>query len=339
MPAHIVKCAYRQGLAAPESAVPFADNAFATALNQRPLDLGADISFRSATKLIGGHSDLLTGVVTVRRQDLRAALRRSRELSGATPGALESYLAARGARTMALRFERAQANAMILAERLHEHPRVARTRYPGLSSHPTHAVAREQLQGFGTIISFDVRGDPTSQPRCKTSRRPGPSGGVATRRVRFPGIRTFERSDEVAREQIQHLARVSLLALGDEVDAVVAAAPLRRAVLDPGVRCLGRVRIAVQQPNFDSESRSRPLSHGARKIVPTRMMPSMTVPRTTRRVPATSTNSDELLEHSPGTARRDAWTAPEITLWGSTRRAHSLFLQEKKREHRDAGVH
>ncbi|HEU4534839.1 MAG TPA: PLP-dependent transferase, partial [Polyangiaceae bacterium] len=135
------------------------DNTFATALNQRPLDLGADISFQSATKFIGGHSDLLTGVVTVRRDDLHAALRRSRELSGATPGALESFLAARGARTMALRFERAQANAMALAERLRAHPRVARTRYPGLSDHPTHAVARAQLKGFGTIISFDVRGD------------------------------------------------------------------------------------------------------------------------------------------------------------------------------------
>ena len=135
------------------------DNTFATSLNQRPLDLGADISFQSATKLIGGHSDLLAGVVTVRRDDLRAALRRSRELSGATPGALESFLATRGARTMALRLERAQANAMILAERLHTHPRVACTRYPGLSSHPTHAIAREQLRGFGTVISFDVRGD------------------------------------------------------------------------------------------------------------------------------------------------------------------------------------
>jgi cystathionine gamma-synthase len=60
---------------------------------------------------------------------------------------------------MALRLERAQANAMTLAERLHEHPRVVRTRYPGLRSHPTHAIAREQLRGFGTIISFDIRGD------------------------------------------------------------------------------------------------------------------------------------------------------------------------------------
>ncbi|MFY0562472.1 trans-sulfuration enzyme family protein [Archangium lansingense] len=141
------------------SALLAIDNTFATSLNQRPLDLGADVSFQSATKFIGGHSDLLAGVVTVRRDDLRAALRRSRELNGATPGALESFLAVRGARTMALRLERAQANAMLLAERLHAHPRVALVRYPGLSSHPTHSVAREQLKGFGTIISFDVRGE------------------------------------------------------------------------------------------------------------------------------------------------------------------------------------
>jgi len=135
------------------------DNTFATSVNQRPLDLGADVSFQSATKFIGGHSDLLAGVVTVRREHLRDALRRSRELSGATPGALEAFLAARGARTMALRLERAQANAMKLAERLEAHPRVARVRYPGLTTHPTHAIARDQLRGFGTIISFDVRGD------------------------------------------------------------------------------------------------------------------------------------------------------------------------------------
>jgi cystathionine gamma-synthase len=140
------------------SALLAVDNTFATSLNQRPLDLGADVSFQSATKFIGGHSDLLAGVVTVRNNNLLIALRKSRELHGATPGALESFLAVRGARTMALRFERAQANAMILAERLSLHPTVAFTRYPGLSTHPTHPIARAQLKGFGTIISFDVRG-------------------------------------------------------------------------------------------------------------------------------------------------------------------------------------
>jgi cystathionine gamma-synthase len=135
------------------------DNTFATPLNQRPLAFGADVAVQSVTKFIGGHSDLLCGVVTVRDAKLLAALRQSRELTGATPGTLEAFLAVRGARTLALRLERAQHNAMILAERLASHPDVTLTRYPGLPSHPTHDAARRQLKGFGTIISFDVRGD------------------------------------------------------------------------------------------------------------------------------------------------------------------------------------
>lgn len=136
-----------------------ADNTFATPLNQRPLELGADVSVQSATKYIGGHSDLLGGVVTVRDANLLTALRHSRELLGATPGTLETFLAVRGSRTLAVRLERAQRNAAILAERLERHPSVTLTRYPGLASHPTHDAARRQLKGFGTIISFDVRGD------------------------------------------------------------------------------------------------------------------------------------------------------------------------------------
>lgn len=134
------------------------DNTFATPLNQRPLNLGADVSVQSATKYIGGHSDLLGGVVTVRDAGLLAALRHARELNGATPGTLETFLAVRGVRTLAVRLERAQRNAMTLAERIAAHPMVSVTRYPGLASHPTHAAARRQLKGFGTIISFDVRG-------------------------------------------------------------------------------------------------------------------------------------------------------------------------------------
>jgi cystathionine gamma-synthase len=135
------------------------DNTFATPLNQRPLALGADVAVQSVTKFIGGHSDLLGGVVTVRDANLLAALRQSRELTGATPGTLEAFLAVRGARTLALRLERAQHNAVTLAKRLACHPNVILTRYPGLDSHPTHEAARRQLKGFGTIISFDVRGD------------------------------------------------------------------------------------------------------------------------------------------------------------------------------------
>lgn len=139
-------------------AIVVVDNTFATPLNQRPLDFGATVSVQSATKFIGGHSDLLAGVATTRDEALWQALRRSRELNGSTPGALEAFLAVRGARTLALRLERAQRNAMILAERLEKHPLVGRVRYPGLPSHPTHETARRVLRGFGTIVTFDLRG-------------------------------------------------------------------------------------------------------------------------------------------------------------------------------------
>jgi len=141
-----------------EGTIVAVDNTFATPLNQQPLVLGATVSVHSVTKFIGGHSDLLSGVAVTKDDALWRSLRKSRELTGATPGALETFLAVRGARTLEVRLERAQQNAMWLAERLEEHPLVARVRYPGLASHPTHVLARRTLGGFGTIISFDVTG-------------------------------------------------------------------------------------------------------------------------------------------------------------------------------------
>lgn len=134
------------------------DNTFATPLNQQPLKFGATVSLQSATKFIGGHSDLLAGVATTKDDAFWHTLRKSRELTGATPGTLESFLAVRGARTLALRLQQAQQTAMMLSERLEKHPLVTRVRYPGLPSHPTHATAKRVLKGFGTIISFDLRG-------------------------------------------------------------------------------------------------------------------------------------------------------------------------------------
>ena len=170
------------------------DNTFATPLNQQPLALGATVSLQSATKFIGGHSDLLAGVATTRDRELWQALRRSRELTGATPGALEAYLALRGARTLGLRLQRAQQTALLLAERLEKHRQVTRVRYPGLPSHPTHPVARRVLKGFGAIISFDVRGGAEGADAvCRTVRliRHATSvGGVEStmeRRAAVPG--------------------------------------------------------------------------------------------------------------------------------------------------------
>ena len=139
-------------------AIVAVDNTFATPLNQQPLEFGATVSLQSATKFIGGHSDLLAGIITTRDEAAWHAMKRSRELTGATPGALEAFLCVRGARTLAIRLERAQQTAGMLAERLERHPLVTRVRYPGLASHPTHDIAKRVLKGFGSIISFDVRG-------------------------------------------------------------------------------------------------------------------------------------------------------------------------------------
>src|SRR5947209_11516057 len=112
------------------------DNTFATPLLQQPLALGADVAVHSATKFIGGHSDLLSGIAVAREQALAERLRHRRGLSGATPGALEAFLALRGLRTLALRLDRGQRNAAELARRLDEHPTCRHLRHPGLLGDP-----------------------------------------------------------------------------------------------------------------------------------------------------------------------------------------------------------
>ena len=134
------------------------DATFSTPLNLRPLDLGADVSMHSVTKFLAGHSDVLMGVVTTRSAELAEQLVTRRRLGGAMPGAMECFLALRGMRTLAVRLERAQANALELARRLAAHPKVARVRYPGLPDDPGHARAAATHSGFGAVVSFDVAG-------------------------------------------------------------------------------------------------------------------------------------------------------------------------------------
>lgn len=145
------------------------DNTFATPLNQRPLALGADISMMSVTKYLGGHSDLLSGALTTKDGATFEALHRSRTLTGATPGALEAYLAVRGARTLAVRLDAGQRNAQAVAEFLAGHPLVTEVRYPGLAAHPQHGLARSQLAGFGTIVTFEVGSGDAADRVCATT--------------------------------------------------------------------------------------------------------------------------------------------------------------------------
>lgn len=170
------------------------DSTLATPLVQRPLELGADLVVHSATKYLGGHSDLLLGAVVAASGERARALRERRELAGATPGALEAYLAVRGMRTLALRLQRASATAAELAERLAGHAGVAVVRYPGRPDHPTHATARGFMAGFGAVVSFDVHGGAeTADAVCRSVRiiRHATSlGGVEStieRRAAIPG--------------------------------------------------------------------------------------------------------------------------------------------------------
>lgn len=153
------------------NAILAVDSTFATPLNQCPLRMGATVAVHSATKFIGGHSDLLAGIATTADSAMWQRLRRSRELMGATPGSLESFLSVRGARTLAVRLRQSQETALILSERLESHPEVTCVRYPGLRSHPSYETARRVLNGFGTIISFDVSGGAKSADNvCRALR-------------------------------------------------------------------------------------------------------------------------------------------------------------------------
>jgi cystathionine gamma-synthase len=148
-----------------------ADNTFATPLNQRPLDLWADIVGHSVTKYLSGHSDLVLGVAVTRDQATYQRLLGHRTYRGAIPGPLETWIAVRGIRTLDLRLERAQRNAAVLAERLVARPGVGRVRYPGLPDDPGHARASAQMNGFGAMISFEPVGDAAAADRlCRATR-------------------------------------------------------------------------------------------------------------------------------------------------------------------------
>ncbi len=146
--------------AAEAAGVPVAvDNTFATPLLQRPLDLGATWSIHSATKFIGGHSDLLGGLAVTADPGRRDALIHALEVGGATLGSLEAFLALRGLRTLPVRLGRAQASAADLARRLEAHPAVTSVRYPGLPSDPGYELAKRTLAGPGAMLSFETIGD------------------------------------------------------------------------------------------------------------------------------------------------------------------------------------
>ncbi len=137
------------------------DNTFASPYLQNPLDLGADVVMHSITKYIGGHSDVVMGCLITSNQDLEKELRFIQNASGAIPGPQDCFLALRGVKTLHLRMERHCENAQKIAEYLKGHPKVNQVYYPGLSDHPNHEIAKEQMRGFGGMISFNLKENTT----------------------------------------------------------------------------------------------------------------------------------------------------------------------------------
>ena len=133
------------------------DNTFATPINQLPLELGADIVLHSASKYLGGHADALGGVICG-SHELVEKVYHYREINGATLAPMDAYSLLRGMKTLKLRVERHNSNAMAIAHYLQSHPLVEQVNYPGLESHPGHDIAKQQMSGFGGMLSFSVKG-------------------------------------------------------------------------------------------------------------------------------------------------------------------------------------
>lgn len=134
------------------------DNTFASPVNQQPLLLGADVVVQSATKFLGGHHDLMAGAV-VARDELIERLWPTSICLGATLSPMDAWLLLRGIKTLALRVRQQNRTAQLVAEHLEAHPKVSAVRYPGLASHPQHALAARQMHGFGGLMSIEIDGD------------------------------------------------------------------------------------------------------------------------------------------------------------------------------------
>ncbi len=150
----VVKIAHSKG----SGIVVGVDNTFATPYLQNPLALGADLVHHSSTKYLGGHSDVVGGALVTSHDDLATRLRFLHNAVGAVPGAMDCFMLLRSTKTLHVRIDRHCENAMKIARFLEEHGAVERVTYPGLPSHPQHALARRQMRGFGGMVTCVVRG-------------------------------------------------------------------------------------------------------------------------------------------------------------------------------------
>jgi cystathionine gamma-lyase len=158
-------------LAHAHGALAVVDNTFATPYLQQPFEFGADIVVHSTTKYLGGHSDVVGGALCVRKRALYEQLKFYQNAVGAVPGPLDCFLVLRGVKTLALRMRQHCENARRIAEYLAQHPEVKQVRYPGLPTHPGHALARQQMRDFGGIVTMELHGGAARAMRFLSSTR------------------------------------------------------------------------------------------------------------------------------------------------------------------------
>jgi cystathionine beta-lyase/cystathionine gamma-synthase len=207
--------------------IAVADNTFATPWIQRPLQLGFDVVVHSATKYLNGHSDIIGGIAIVGDNlELRQRLGFLQNAIGAIASPFDSFLAQRGVKTLGLRMERHCRNALAVAQWLEKHPKIARVIYPGLSSHPQHALARKQMeQGFGGMISAVIKGGAEAAKetlaRCQVFTLAESLGGIESL-IEHPAIMTHASIPAEVRAKIgidEGLIRLSV-GIEDQADLI-----------------------------------------------------------------------------------------------------------------------
>ncbi len=213
------------GIASDREILVVCDNTFATPCLQRPLDMCCDIVMHSATKFLNGHSDMVGGILATADAGIAERLAYLQNSIGAVAGPFDSFLALRGLKTLDVRMERHCSSAMAIAEWLEKDPRVERVLYPGLESHPQHELAKEQMPGFGGIVTFFIKGDLADArrflERCEVFSLAESLGGVESL-VDHPAIMTHASVPEEERAKLgisDQLIRLSvgIEALGDLV--------------------------------------------------------------------------------------------------------------------------
>jgi len=192
------------------------DNTFLSPYFQKPLDLGADIVVHSSTKYIGGHSDVLGGAVLLNDETYYGKIQYHQNAIGAVLSPFDSYLTLRGIKTLALRLEKHQENALEIAHYLENHPKISKVIYPGLKSHPQHELAKEQATGFGGVLSFEIKGTITDAEKFLenlTLFALAESLGGVESLIELPSLMTHASVAKEVREQIgitDTLVRVSV---------------------------------------------------------------------------------------------------------------------------------